>query len=464
MKRRIWIVVLVLCAAWAALYWHVTAQGRAQAARDAASVSAEQYPIHKVMPSGAVHLYQHHQGVYVYGGDLVVRGGEVLGKPQAALPASTKPQVRLGGRLIVYEGQLAYWQEAAEHILIMDATTGHLLASWSNVQDMGWDVTEIYVSWNCRILPGQLAISKAGETPLADDVARLAYTNTVRAFDFYAGLGQNSWDSFGRPAVSTVHSGVDVLFTCSHNNAAFVPYRLQVVYGDGDGETFGPFGNALDVVGHEWMHAIIYTTVTWPEGGWRGLDYRQESGALNESYADLFGHTIEGREDWRMGEDVFLEPGHAVRDMSDPPLYEQPDHYENYSTEGSNSWQVHYNSGIANKAAYLMAEGGEHYGITVRGMGLMPTVHVWLHALRNYLTPTSTFYDARVAMEWAALDLGYPVSTVSNAWYAVGVGPAGVPEPEPTPTPTPQVTPSPTPIDRYPPICFFPVIKVQRKR
>lgn len=68
--------------------------------------------------------------------------------------------------------------------------------------------------------------------------------------------------------------------------------------GDCSGTYFAHIGSALDVVGHEFTHAITDRTAN--------LEYEYQSGALNESFSDVFGYFIEeGNNDWLMGEDCY---------------------------------------------------------------------------------------------------------------------------------------------------------------
>lgn len=134
----------------------------------------------------------------------------------------------------------------------------------------------------------------------------------------------------------------------------------QMYYGDG-------YAAADDVVGHEMTHGII--------DQYSKLFYWGQSGAINESLADTMGEFIDhrnGAEDdsaWNLGEDL---PGGALRNMADPTLHQQPDTtasswYDadvNYVDAGG----VHTNSGVANKTAYLISQGGSFNGRDITGI------------------------------------------------------------------------------------------------
>ena len=80
--------------------------------------------------------------------------------------------------------------------------------------------------------------------------------------------------------------------------------------------------------------------------------------------------------------------GDALRSMSDPAKYGDPDHYSKRYTGSSDNGGVHTNSGIINKQAYLLANGGTHSGVTVTGIGkdklgaiLLPCKYTVFHAI-----------------------------------------------------------------------------------
>lgn len=156
------------------------------------------------------------------------------------------------------------------------------------------------------------------------------------------------------------------------------------------------------------------------------LAYQNQSGALNESFADVFGTLIEyeyqkDKADWLCGEDVWTPnvQGDALRSLSDPTRFDQPDHMNNYknlpNTEQGDWGGVHINSGIPNKAAYLVAQK----------IGTDKTGEIYYRALTSYLTSSATFKDARMALIQSAEDI-YGVrsseyNAVVSAFDAVGI-------------------------------------------
>ncbi|MEI5908709.1 M4 family metallopeptidase [Bacillus spongiae] len=232
-------------------------------------------------------------------------------------------------------------------------------------------------------------------------------------YDFFKdSFDRNSFDDKGAAIKSTVHYGNDL------NNAYW--NGTQMLYGDGDGTIFAELSGALDVVGHELTHAVTEHTADLVSGG--------ESGTINESMSDIFGTLIEFYEgndpDWVLGEDVFTPniPNDSLRSLLDPTQNGSPDHYSNRSTDASSPY---VNIGILNKAAYLLSEGGTHYGITVAGIGTEKLGKIYYRTLTQYLTSTATFSQLRSSLIQSATDLygegSAEVAAATAAFDAVGI-------------------------------------------
>lgn len=212
-------------------------------------------------------------------------------------------------------------------------------------------------------------------------------------------------------------------------------------YGNG-GSSMYPIV-ALDVAGHEFTHMVVN------RNGNGGLDYQGESGALNESFADIFGTAIEfyvnDNPNWTIGEGIFKSNinYNYFRSMSDPnttPSFlapNQPDTYEgNYWASTTSSFDnggVHINSGVGNHWFYLLSVGG--MGINdlgnnyyVNPITIQKAEKIAYKALTTGLTPTASYLDAYNATIIAAVTLYGANSNeweqVVNAWYAVGIGDA----------------------------------------
>lgn len=252
-----------------------------------------------------------------------------------------------------------------------------------------------------------------------DKAAVDAHVNAGKVYDYYKKVFQrNSFDNQGAKLISTVHVGE------SWNNAAW--NGIQMMYGDGDGKTFVPLSAGLDVIAHELTHAVTEHTAN--------LEYKDESGALNESLSDIFGAMVD-RDDWELGEDIYTpgKPGDALRSLSNPasipnplkPTEGYPDHYDKRYKGTADYGGVHINSSINNKAAYLVSEGGTHYGVKVNGVGREATEKIYYRALSKYLTANSNFKMMRQAALQSAEDLygknSKEVQAVTKAYDAVGV-------------------------------------------
>lgn len=162
-----------------------------------------------------------------------------------------------------------------------------------------------------------------------------------------------------------------------------------------------------DVVGHEYGHGVVEFSVPG------GLTYSYEPGALNESYADLFGESLEnyseGSSDWLCGEDVNL-PGLVgpLRSMSNPSsvgAYPNKFYDSNYYCGSSDGGGVHTNSSVPNHAAYLMAMGGSYNGCSISGIGRERTEQIFYRALTTYFTSSSDFGSAYNALNSSCADL-----------------------------------------------------------
>ncbi|HHT7180424.1 M4 family metallopeptidase [Bacillus anthracis] len=246
-----------------------------------------------------------------------------------------------------------------------------------------------------------------------------AHVNAEKVYDYYKKtFNRNSYDNKGAKLRSVVHVGKN------WNNAGW--NGVYMSYGDGDGKMFIPFSASLDVVAHELTHAVTEHTAN--------LEYQDESGALNESLSDIFGVMVD-RDDWETGEDIYTPDiaGDAMRSLSDPssipnpldPTMGYPDHYRHYYPTPYDNGGVHINSSINNKAAYLMSEGGWHFGVEVNGVGREATEKIYYRALSKYLTAKSNFKMMRQAALLAAEDLygknSKEVQAVTKAYDAVGI-------------------------------------------
>src|SRR6476469_6761653 len=168
-------------------------------------------------------------------------------------------------------------------------------------------------------LPGE-PVRSAGDPETGDvavDEAATGIEATLRMF--LDDLSRDSYDGAGAPVSLTVHYG-------SRYNNAFWD-GTQLVFGDGDGKVFERFTKPVDVLAHEFTHGVVENTA--------GLVYQGQSGALNESVADVFAACLKQRllgqdaaaGDWLIGEGIFTASVDArgLRDMAAPgTAYDDP--------------------------------------------------------------------------------------------------------------------------------------------
>lgn len=243
-----------------------------------------------------------------------------------------------------------------------------------------------------------------------DPTAVSAHYNATVTYKYFLNtFNRNSIDGNGMTINSIVHvTDKGMLLDNARWNGKFIYY--------GDGATlFKPLAGALDIAAHEMTHGITQYTAN--------LEYQDQSGALNESLSDVFG-TLVDTLNWTLGEQVIKDfnsfPSGALRDMANPhnggTIYSwQPSRMSEFNNTTNDNGGVHKNSGIPNRAFYLVA----------KNIGRLKAGRIWYRTLTLYLTRSSQFIDARIATIKAATDLygdfSLEVATVKNAWDAVEV-------------------------------------------
>ncbi len=261
-----------------------------------------------------------------------------------------------------------------------------------------------------------------------DNAALDAHYGAQMTYDYWKTKhNRNSFDDNGAAIKSYVHYDKD------YDNAYW--NGSVMTYGDGS-DTYFDALTSLDVAAHEIGHAICSYTAD--------LTYSYESGALNEALSDIWAASVEyfaepTKKTWLIGEDIERRDGHeALRSMEDPKSEGQPDTYggTNWYTGTSDNGGVHTNSGVANYWYYLVSVGGtgtndngDAYDVT--GITIDKAAKIVYRAESVYLTSSTNYSEMRDYTIQAAKDLYGAGSdeeqTVTNAWYAVGVGsPYGV--------------------------------------
>jgi Zn-dependent metalloprotease len=222
-----------------------------------------------------------------------------------------------------------------------------------------------------------------------------AFTLAKSTYDlFHDDLDRHGWDNREPRHSYYAH------YQFARPNAAYYPNCNHIRFSDGF--------MVKDIFAHESTHAVIRWT--------SNLEYQTDPGALNESYADVFGALSDGN--WTHGEGRTTG---ATRDLANPPRFRQPDHVDpaisgddrgkrtlpagqapdcdSASPTYNDCGFVHKNSGIPNKAAYLISQGGTFNGITIAGIG-RPKLKRLYYDVMTSLTSTATFIQARDAT-WA---------------------------------------------------------------
>ena len=246
----------------------------------------------------------------------------------------------------------------------------------------------------------------------------------------HSGWDWNGWD--------VTRVWVDIPHTV-YSGAAFVPsssgWYMRFSSGDGYARTSAA---RADIIGHEYGHGLVEGSVD--------LVYSDESGSLNEAFADVMGnlyeHQLRGdnpETNWLVGEEIVgpgwqANYGPAVRSLAAPySILYRADHTSIQYLGDENNGGVHRNAGIPGHQFYLMVNGGTHARFTERGtiaegLGWDDAAEIWFRAYTTYLTSSAQFEDARDAMVLAAEDLygagSMEVAVVEDAWHLVGVGDA----------------------------------------
>jgi Zn-dependent metalloprotease len=289
----------------------------------------------------------------------------------------------------------------------------------------------VYDARHRTTLPGRLVRAEA-DPPTSDASVDEAYDGAGATYDFYeAAYARSSIDGKGMRLDSSVH------YSSGYDNAFW--NGSQMVYGDGDGRLFQRFTKCVDVIGHELTHGVTAHEAN--------LDYRDQPGALNESFSDVFGCLVKQRTlgqtaaeaDWLIGAGLFTDKvrGAALRSMKapgtaydDPVLGKdpQPAHMRDYVSDPEDDGGVHINSGIPNHAFYRAAAA-------IGGFAWEKAGRIWYRALTALLRRDSDFAAAARLTRAAAAELygtgSAEETAVADAWRAVGVEEQAAPLLEP---------------------------------
>ena len=261
--------------------------------------------------------------------------------------------------------------------------------------------------------------------PSRDPSVNQAFDGLGTTREFYKEVfDRNSIDGKGMRLDGYVHYGAD------YGNAFWT--GGIIAFGDGDGRLFADFTKSLDVIAHELAHGVTEYTA--------GFEYRNQSGALNESMSDVFGSLVKqwslrqtaDQADWLIGAEIFTPEieADALRSMKAPgTAYDneilgkdpQPDHMSRFAqlpdTDEHDQGGVHINSGIPNKAFHRTA-------VAIGGPAWEAPGHIWYEALRAS-SPRIQFQEFADTTYMKAEQLygsgSIEQQAVLEAWREVGI-------------------------------------------
>jgi Leucine-rich repeat (LRR) protein/Zn-dependent metalloprotease len=450
--------------------------------------------------SDGMHIFfrQLHENVPVFAGELAVHldGDSVLSLNGEYVPRIDVPSIPTlspalaeevalaatnGGDAVVGDTQLRYvdlgllgladgetyltWQVhvgrqgslAKLETVFVDAFTGSIVFRVTNAQDnhkppLDFDLedgNDDYDDELCGLTDDDDigANDAPPESVNANNHFHAVYNYWINTFD------RNSYDDDEEQAEVNIH----VQFRPATPGG---PNSVNASYGLCDLFFFSRNTTRLDITGHEWTHAVDDS-----EGG---LIYANQSGAIDESFADIFGYLVDPG-NFLIGENSAFArapvPGvagcsatQAARDMGNPPCFNDPDHVQAATSGdgqglrpavanpniGNDNGSVHTNSGINNKAAFLIIQGtgaGAFNGYKVRGIGTAKAQWLFYNVLVNRVTSGTNLQTLRNITVQEAIDLanakapgdhGFGDSfqdkrydeacSVRNAYAAVGIG------------------------------------------
>ncbi|MHC5185115.1 MAG: M4 family metallopeptidase, partial [Planctomycetota bacterium] len=275
-----------------------------------------------------------------------------------------------------------------DEVILVDAHTGRVALHFTQINEA--------LDRKVYDYPDTL-IGTEADPPMGIQDANDCYDFLADTYDFYFNEhGRDSIDDAGMPLIATVN----------------MPFANAYWY---SGEmAFGEGFVADDITAHELTHGVTeYES---------GLFSVNESGAINESFSDMWGEWVDltntgGNDEpnlrWLIGEDL---PDGAVRNMADPPQFGDPDSKcDPLWVEGESDREgVYSNSGVGNKLCYLLTDGDTFNGHTVEGMGIPVVADLMYEAQTNLLTSSSDYADLHVALTQAALTLGWSEPNRAN--------------------------------------------------
>ncbi|GHC08204.1 M4 family metallopeptidase [Thermomonas carbonis] len=323
-------------------------------------------------------------------------------------------------------------------VVIVDANNGRVLKQWDNLQhalvgtgpggntktgqyEYGTDFGKLDVAQSgstCTMNSANVKTVNLNNSTSNTSNTAFSYTcprNTVKAINgaysplndahYFGNVIYNMYQAYIGQAPLTFQLTMKVHYRTSYENAFWD--GAAMTFGDG-ASTFHPLVS-LDVSSHEVSHGFTEQQ--------SNLTYSGQSGGMNEAFSDMAGEAADfymrGSNDWLVGADIFKAAG-ALRYMNNPP---QDGSSIDHASDFTSGMDVHYSSGVYNKAFYLLA--------IKPGWGTVKAFQVFARANRDYWTASSTFNQGACGVQTAATDLGFTVADVTAAFTSVGVSCSG---------------------------------------
>ena len=303
-------------------------------------------------------------------------------------------------RTLVWHLEVNHFMEPIREFVLIDAHFGSMVLNFNQIHTAL--ERKIYDNQNDSTieLPGSNLARSEGD-PITDiaDVDQ-AYDFLGDTYDFYFDEhGRDSIDDNGMTIIATVRYCYS---SCPLKNAYW--NGTQMLYGDG-------LTTADDIAAHEFTHGVTQNE--------SHLFYYYQSGAINESFSDLWGEFVDqtngkgsdtDSDKWKIGEDISEDiVADGIRDMKNPLDFNDPDKMSsaNYYCGSFDKGGVHTNSGVNNKAVYLMTEGDTFNGKTVTGLGISKVADLYYEVQTNLLTSGANYTDLYDALLQACTNLEY---------------------------------------------------------
>ncbi len=312
---------------------------------------------------------------------------------------------------------------ALRQLVLVDARDGTVLLSLNQIDTARNRTT--YDMNNGTSYPGTLRCAESNPDCNGGDRDEVnAHLYSGDTYNFYlSNHNRDSINNAGMALNSHVH------YSTGYCNAFWDGSRMT--YGDGCSIVVD------DVVAHEMTHGVTQYE--------SGLIYANQSGAINEAFSDIWGEWIDLSNNrgtdtaavrWLMGEDASIG---AIRDMKNPPAFSDPDRMGSpyYYVGSGDNGGVHSNSGVGNKAAYLITDGDTFNGYTITGIGITKAAKIFYKVQADILTSGATYAMLGSALS-SACDLLVGTSSITaadctqvrNATYATEmVSPGGLTAP-----------------------------------